>query len=106
MPAIEAKGSVNIGGVRTHCPNITLLLSGHLGVQAEGALVREYDLGSFSWSRETPRKSTEQLMVSPPHWSGRPWGASGITLASKLATYLQLLESRLTYIAELVALSA
>ena len=45
-------------------------------------------------------------MVSLPHWSGRPWGTSGITLASKLATYLQLLESRLTYIAELVALSA
>ncbi|GIR24850.1 MAG: hypothetical protein CM15mP39_06610 [Synechococcus sp.] len=45
-------------------------------------------------------------MVSLPHWCGRPWGTSGITLAKKLATYLQLLESRLTYIAELVALSA
>ena len=72
MPAIEAKGSVNIGGVRTHCPNITLLLSGHLGVQAEGALVREYNLGSFSWSRETPRMSTEQLMVSLPRWRDVP----------------------------------
>jgi len=45
-------------------------------------------------------------MVSLPQWCGRPWGTSGITLASKLATYLQLLESSLTYIAELVALSA
>ena len=60
----------------------------------------------FFRSSETTGVSTEQLMVSLPHWSGRPWGTSGITLASKLATYLQLLESRLTYIAELVALSA
>ena len=48
MSAIEAKGSVNIGGVRTHCPNITLLFSGHLGVQAEGALALQYNLCSFS----------------------------------------------------------
>ena len=36
----------------------------------------------------------------------RPWGTYGVTLVKKLATYMRLLESRLTYIAELVALSA
>ena len=49
----------------------------------------------------------------PPLRCGKkaPWwcqsrGASDITLAKKLEAYQQLLESTLTYIAELVALSA
>ena len=69
MPFIEAKGSAGIAGVRAHCPNITpVSLTGHLGLSAEGALALQYNLGSFSWSSETTRKSTEQLKVSLPRW--------------------------------------
>ena len=62
--------------------------------------------GDFFLSSETTGKSTEQLMVSLPHWCDRPWGTYGITLEKKLVTYQRLLERTLTYIAELVALSA